>query len=45
MIHWVFLVPAFVAGFVGGCAFLYCMAKVMAQVDSAIEEACKQVTL
>jgi len=34
MIHWAFLVPAFVAGFVGGCAFLYLMAKVAAQSEA-----------
>ena len=45
MIHWAFLVPAFVAGFVGGYAFLYWMAKVVAQVEGAIECACRQITM
>lgn len=45
MIHWAFLVLTFVAGFVGGCAFLYQMARVAAQVERAIEDACRQITL
>jgi len=45
MIHWAFLDPAFIAGFVACYAFLDHMAKVMAQVESSIEEACKQFTM
>ncbi|MBA7548427.1 hypothetical protein ES705_40884 [subsurface metagenome] len=45
MIHWAFLVPAFVAGFTAGYAFLCWMAKAVAQVEGAIEDACKQVTM
>jgi len=45
MIHWAFLVPAFVAGFVACYAFLYLVAKAAAQIEGAIEYACKQVRL
>lgn len=40
-IHWAFLIPAFIAGFVAGYASLYQMAKVASQVTAAIEEATK----
>ncbi|GAI66741.1 unnamed protein product, partial [marine sediment metagenome] len=40
-----FLIPVFVAGFAGGYAFLYQMAKAIARVEGVIEKACKQVTL
>ena len=39
MIHWGFLIPAFVAGFVSGYAFTYQMAKITGEVTATIEEA------
>lgn len=45
MIHWAFLVPVFIAGFIAGYAFLYQMTKIVARVDRAIEDACRRITL
>ena len=45
MIHWGFLILAFIAGFATGYAFLYQMAKVASQVMGAIEEGVKRATL
>ena len=41
MIHWAFLILAFITGFAVCYAFLYQMAKVASQVTAAIEEAVK----
>lgn len=44
MIHWAFLIPAFIVGFAAGYAFIYQMAKVASQVSGAIEEGTKNIT-
>ena len=41
MIHWAFLIPAFVAGFAAGYAFLYLIAKVAGRVMRAVDEGSK----
>lgn len=43
MIHWAFLIPAFIAGFAAGCAFFYYMAALASRVTGAIERACDGV--
>ncbi len=45
MIHWAFLVPVFIAGFMAGYALLYQMTKIVARVEGAIEYACRQITM
>ncbi len=37
MIHWAFLIPIFIVGFAAGYAFLYGIAKLEGQIDTAIE--------
>jgi len=41
MIHWGFLILAFIAGFASGYAFIYQMAKIAGKVTATIEEATK----
>jgi len=41
MIHWAFLIPAFIVGFAAGYAFIYQMAKLCAKAEAVIEEASK----
>jgi len=47
MIHWVFLIPSFIAGcaigFAAGYAFIYQMAKIGGKVEAVIEEACSGI--
>ena len=45
MVHWGFLILAFIAGFAAGYAFLYQMAKVASQVMGAVEEGVKGARL
>lgn len=45
MIHWMFLIPAFIAGIAAGYVLIYYLAKVAAQVCGAIEEATKHITI
>lgn len=39
MIHWAFLIPAFIAGIVLGWFIVYQLAKIAAQVEAAIDKA------
>lgn len=45
MIHWAFLIPALIAGFAAGYAFIYQMAKIAARVTGAMEEASKSIRI
>lgn len=45
MIHWAFLILAFIAGFASGYAMIYQLAKIAGQVTAAIEEASINISL
>lgn len=45
MIHWGFLILAFIVGFASCWAMLYQLTKVYSQVMGAIDEAVKHITV
>ncbi len=45
MIHWAFLILAFIAGFASGYVLIYQMAKVAARVTAAIGDASHNIRL
>ena len=45
MVHWGFLILAFITGFASCYAIIYHMAKVYGQAMGAVEEACKYTSI
>ena len=43
MVHWGFLILAFLIGFIFCYALLYQIAKIAARIEGAIEEGCKRI--